>query len=330
MSDEILLVGLERETASIALALRSPKLEVSLAGYDPDRKVAREALQAKRIDRMLGSLRDVSPACDLCLVDLPPDDTIPALETLGAALPDGALILGIGGWQSPIVDWVKDHLPAGRHYVGIFPVEGASAVEARAPQDDSPRADRFTGGVMALVLPPGTPQSSIDVALSLAALLGARPFFIDPVELDAATSAVAAFPALLAEAFMGMSVRQPGWKDARRLTGSAFAHATALIEAPETGLSAASLHLQRHHLLPRLEAMQAELAEWRALLEAGDEQALERRLRRTSGSRDDWLTARRKGEWGAEELSPAPPVSGPGMLERMFGFKRRGPKPPAD
>jgi len=48
---------------------------------------------------------------------------------------------------------------------------------------------------MALALPPGTPQSGIDVALSLAALLGARPFFTDPVELDAATAAVATFPA---------------------------------------------------------------------------------------------------------------------------------------
>jgi prephenate dehydrogenase len=326
MTDEILLVGLERQAASIALALRSPKLEVSLAGYDPDRKVAREALQAKHIDRLLGSLHEVSPACDLCLVGLPPEAMIPALETLGAALPDGALILGISGLQSPVVDWVKDHLPAGRHYVGIFPVEGASGVEG---DDDSPRADRFSGGVMALALPPGTPQSSIDVALSLAALLGARPFFVDPAELDAATAAVATFPALLAGALMGMSVRLPGWRDARRLTGATFAQATALINSSDSGLSAANLSLQRDHLVPRLEAMQAELAEWRALLEAGSDEALERRLRETFGSREDWLTARRRGDWGAEELSPAPPVSGPSILERMFGLRRRGGKSPS-
>ena len=279
MADEILLVGLEREAASIALALRTPKLEVSLAGYDPDKKVGREALQAKRVDRVLGSLREASPACDLCLVSLPPEDMIPALETLGAVLPDGALILGVSAIQSPFVAWVKEHLPVGRHYVGIHPLEGASAVQGTAPQDDAPRADRFSGGVMALVLPPGTPQASIDVALSLAAMLGARPFFIDPVELDAATAAVATLPALLAPALMSMSTRQPGWRDARRFTGTTFARATALIDDAASLLSPASLMLQRDYLLPRLEAMQAELAEWRALIEAGTDEALEQRLR---------------------------------------------------
>jgi len=330
MTDEILLVGLDRVAASIGLALRTPKLQVSLAGYDPDKKVAREALQAKRIDRMLGSLREVSPECDLCLVSLPPEAMIPALETLGAALPDGALILGISPLQSPIVDWAREHLPAGRHYVGIVPVEGAAGIEVASPQDDAPRADLFSGGVMALALPPGTPQSGIDVALSLAALLGARPFFTDPVELDAATAAVATFPALLAGALMNMSVHQPGWRDARRLTGTSFARATALIDEAAPRLTPASLSLQRHHLLPRLEAMQAELAEWHALLETGKDEAIEQRLRAASGSHDDWLSARRKGDWGAEEMSPAPPVSGPGMLERMFGLGRRRGKSSSD
>jgi prephenate dehydrogenase len=323
MTDEILLVGLDREAASIGLALRSPKLEVGLAGYDPDKKVAREALQAKRIDRMLGSLREVSSECDLCLVSLPPEAMIPALETLGAALPQGALILGLSALQSPIIAWVREHLPAGRHYAGILPVEGAAGVEVASPEDDEPRADRFSGGVMALTLPPGTPQSSIDVALSLAALLGARPFFIDPVELDAATAAVETFPALLAGALMSMSARQPGWRDARRMTGPSFACATSLLDEAAPRLSGASLSLQRHHLLPRLEAMQAELAEWHAMLKAGTDEVLEQRLRETIRSYDDWRSARRKGDWGAEELSPAPPVSGPSMLERMFSLGRR-------
>jgi prephenate dehydrogenase len=164
------------------------------------------------------------------------------------------------------------------------------------------------------------------VALSLAALLGARPFFIDPAEFDAATAAVATLPALLAPALMSLSTRQPGWRDARRLTGTTFARATALIDDAAPLLSPASLILQRDHLLPRLEAMQAELAEWRALIEAGTGEALEQRLHAANRSHDDWLSARRKGDWGAEEMSPAPPVEGPGMLERMFGLGRRRTK----
>lgn len=328
MADEILLVGLDRVGLSLALALRNPKLEVRLVGYDPDRKLARQALKDGRIDRLLGSLQDAPPECDLCLLSLPPEAMIPALEALGAALHDGALILGLGPVQSHAVAWAAEHLPAGRHYIGILPVEGASAIEPSAEPDDSPRADLFSGGVMALALPPGTPQARIDVALSLANLLGGRPFFIEPAELDAATASMETLPVLMAEALMSLSSSQPAWRDVRRMTGATFAHATALIEATDLPLSSASLLLQRAHLIARLDAMRAELGEWRALIAAGDDARLKERLEATSRAHAEWRSNRRRADWGAEERSATTPLQGPGVLERMFGLGRRRNPPP--
>lgn len=330
MADEILLAGLDRVGLSLAMALRNPKLEVRLVGYDPDKKLARRALKDRDIDRILGSLHEAPAECDLCLLSLPPEAMIPALETLSAALHDGALVLGLGPIQSHVIAWAAEHLPAGRHYIGILPVEGVSAIEASAKPEDAPRADLFGGGVMALALPPGTPQASIDVALSLANILGARPFFVEPAELDAATASMETLPVLMAEALMSLSSSLPAWRDVRRITGAAFAHATALIETFEPPISPGSLLLQRGHLIDRLDALQAELGEWRALIASGDEGRLKKRLEATSRAHDDWRSNRRRVDWGAEERSATSPIQGPGVLERMFGLGRRRNPPSQD
>jgi prephenate dehydrogenase len=246
---------------------------------------------------------------------------IPTLEQLSPKLGDGALVLGISPLQSPIVAWCSEHLPAGRAYVGAVLVEGASAVDA-GPEPD-PQHDRFSGGVMGFVLPGGTPQSGIDVAVSLAHILGAHAFFLDPAELDAACATAEGLPLLLAAALINMSAGQPGWRDARRLTGRTFARATDLLADVSARPAAQSLAMSGTSLAAKLDALIAELNEWRTSLASGDEEAIVRRMSDASDAHTTWLSARRKGDWEAEETRVAPPVQGPGGLERMFGLGRK-------
>lgn len=321
MADEILIAGLGPVGSSIALALKHAKLAVGLVGYDPQAKVARAALKAQEVDRVIGDLHQFPAACDLCILSLTPGEMIPALESLVPRLAEGALVLGVSSVQSPILAWCAQHLPAGRSYIGALPVEGASVVSAEP--EAAPRHDRFTGGVMALVIPNGTAQSGIDVAVSLARILGTRAFFLDPAELDAATAATEGLPILLAAALMTMSARQPGWRDARRLTGPTFTRATALLGDVDPQPAAQALGLNRASLITKLDELLAELSEWRTALEASEEEGLVRRMSDASQAHAAWLSARRRGDWEAEERNPAPPLEGPSALERMFGMGRR-------
>ena len=321
MPDEILIAGLGAVGSSIARSLRHAKLAVGLVGYDPQPKVARAALKAQVVDRTIGDLGAFPAECDLCILSLPPGEMVPALESLTPRLGDGALVLGTSPVQTPILAWCAEHLPAGRSYIGAVPVEGASVVAAE-PEAVSEQ-EQFAGGVMALVMPGGTPQSAIDVAVSLARILGTRAFFLDPAELDAATAATDGLPILLTAALMNMSASQPGWRDARRLTGPAFTRATALLADLDPRPTAETLNLNRASLTAKLNALLAELGEWRATLESGEDEALTRRLSDAAQAHAAWIHARRKGDWEAEELRPAPPVEGPSALERMFGMGRK-------
>jgi prephenate dehydrogenase len=325
MSDEILMAGLGTVGTSIALALRHATLAVGLVGYDPDLKLARAAVKAQTVDRLIGQLRQFPPQSDLCILSLPPAELIPALEELAPKLGEGALVIGIGPVQAPVVAWCANHLPQGRAYVGAFLVEGPSAVSGEP--EPAPQHDRFSGGVMGLAIPHGTPQSGIDVAAGLARLLGATAFYLEPAELDAACSTTDGLPLLLAAALMNMSSSQAGWRDARRLSGRTFARATDLLADLNAKTTAQSLAASSASLVSKLDAMISELSDWRASLASGDEAATLQRMSQASDAHTAWLHARRKGDWGLEETLVTPPIQGPSILERMFGLGgRRGKK----
>lgn len=320
MPDEILIAGLGTIGSSIARSLRQAKLAVGLVGYDPHPKVARAALKAKVVDRTIGDLGEVPAECDLCILSLDPGEMIPALESLAPRLAEGSLVLSTSPVQVPIMAWCAEHLPAGRSYVGAVPVTGATAVSEET--EAASEHGRFAGGVMALVMPHGTPQSAIDVAASLARIVGARAFFLDPAELDSATAATDGLPILLAAALMNMSACQPGWRDARRLAASAFAGGTALLADLDAQQTAGAMNLNRASLSVKLDALLSELGEWRAALGSGDDEALTRWISEAAQARAAWTHARRMGDWEAEENRTSPPVEGPSALERMFGLGR--------
>ena len=321
MPDEILIAGLGTVGCSIARSLRQAKLAVGLVGYDPQPKVARAALKAQVVDRIIGDLDEIPAECDLSILSLPPGEMIPALERLAPRLGEGALVLSTSPVQSPIMAWCAEHLPAGRSYVGAIPVEGASVVAAE-PEAASEHAG-FAGGVMALVMPRGTPQSAIDVAASLARIMGARAFFLDPAEFDAATAATDGLPILLAAALMNMSARQPGWRDARRLTGSAFTRGTALLSDLDPQQVADSLNLNRANLSAKLDALLAELGEWRAALEVRRGRSAHKPgIRSGTSSR---CMDPMPGAWAIGKLTRCArrrPSRARDALERMFGLGR--------
>ena len=115
-------------------------------------------------------------------------------------------------------------------------------------------------------------------------------------------------------------------EEPRRLTGSAFTRGTALLADLDPQQIADSLNLNRASLSAKLDALLSELGEWRAALESGEDKVLTRRISDAAQAHAAWIHARRKGDWEAEEMRPAPPVEGPSALERMFGLGRNRKK----
>ena len=199
------------------------------------------------------------------------------------------------------------------------PIAGPSALNFdRAAEEDVADADRFKDGLLAIVTPPGTPESAMDYALAIGVALEASPLFIAAEELDVLMAAVRGLTVLTSAALMQTAANAPSWRDLQRIAGRPFLIATLGATEKPTERLAAEMMLNREHLVARLDALSRELFELRRLLEGDDRQALTARLREVVSAREAWIAAR-LSEAGGPVEGGASEVRQRGLLEMLFG-----------
>jgi prephenate dehydrogenase len=132
-------------------------------------------------------------------------------------------------------------------------------------------------------------------------------------------AAVHLLPELLAVALVDATVNQPGWIEARKLAGRAYARASLpLLEPNETDFHGQAALLNKQNTLRVMDNAIASLRAMRQTIADGDEKALADRIREAIKARDLWLAQRQRANW---DLHPAPDLPKKGeFLSRMFGF----------
>ncbi|GAG10835.1 unnamed protein product, partial [marine sediment metagenome] len=216
--------------------------------------------------------------------------------------------------------------PEDRHYIGVTPIIGPAALLAETPAPQTPRADLFHGGLIAIVIPPKTPELALTVALRFAAILGATPFFIDPVEHDAVIATIEGLPYLISAALMNMAADALNWRELQRMAGSPFANATSFHPSQTPKIQGVTHFLNQEIVLTRIDALLEELQGLRALIAAEDSKALIDYLTKATTTRDAWLTIRQHGDWAGQDFQRVTKVEKRGLLSSLFGIKPRRPK----
>jgi prephenate dehydrogenase len=170
----------------------------------------------------------------------------------------------------------------------------------------------FAGGLLALVVPPETPENAVKFALSLAALLDTSPFFVGPVEHDAVYTSIEWMPRLVGAALMQQVAKSPGWREIRRMAGPAFISMIRLGTSIPSDLQVHILSSARNHILDKLDALLTELQDIRVMLAENDEKAFGKYLAEAAKTFNAWITARQRGDWASLELQPytVPPKDG--------------------
>ncbi len=326
MGLEILFIGLNQIGASIGVALADQLLEMRRVGYDSDGQQARRVRQAGAVDHLVSHPRKASEVADVVILSTPTVDVRDYLEMLGAKLKPNAVVLDTSPLKVPSAAWAEELLPEDRHYIGITPIVGPAALLTEVPDHQVPCADLFHGGLMAIVIPPKTPELAVTVALRFAAILGATPFFIDPVEHDAVIATVEGLPSLICAALMNMAAEAKNWRELQRMAGSLFANATQFNPSQTPKIQGGTLFLNQEIVLTRIDALLEELQRLRALMAAEDSKALIDYLTKATTTRDAWLTIRQHGDWASQEFQRVKPVEKPGFLSNLFGIKPRRPK----
>lgn len=324
MTVKITIVGLGQIGASVGLALSEHTDLVYRIGHDREIGVAKRAQQIGALDKVMINLPSAVRDADLVLLSLPMDQIRETLEIIAPDLKDGAVVMDTGPVKEVVARWVEHLLPEERHYVGLTPVLNPTYLHGADSGVEAAHPDLFRGGLMAIVSPARTPSEAIKLAADLTRLLGADPFFADPLEMDGLMAATHTLPQLMAAALLNATVSQPGWNEGRKVAGRSYAEATRSIHHPTSHetLSAAAL-LNHENVIRVIDGLVASLQSIRSDIESSDSQALEERLRRAREGLEEWWQQRQTANWVGEEAPSVEMPESSDWFGRILGMGRR-------
>ncbi|RPI32817.1 MAG: prephenate dehydrogenase [Chloroflexota bacterium] len=328
MTVKITIVGMGQIGTSVGLALAEKTDLVYRVGHDRELKIAQQAQKMGALDKVSINLPSAVSEADLVLLSLPTDQIRETMSVIAADLKEGAVVMDTAPVKEVVLSWAREFLTNGRYYVGLTPVINPIYLQNHDSGIEAAHADLFRGGMMAIVASPPTPSEAIKLASDLTRLLGSTPLFADPVEVDSLMAATHILPQLLAAALLNSTVDQPGWREARKLAGRAFAEVTGpIVQLGEPEALCSAAMLARDNVLRVTDSVIAALQAFRNDIKNQEDKALTQRLERARNGRERWWIERQAANWAAED--GASDVEAPKASEifgRLIGLGRK-PKP---
>lgn len=325
MTIQITIIGLGQIGASIGLSLAERKDSIVRVGHDRDPGVAKLAQKMGAVDKIEYNLPRSVENADIVLLTIPVDQIHETLEIIVLDLKEECVVLDTAPVKESVFSSAVELIPKGRHYVGLVPVINPLYLHETTAGLDAAHVDLFRDGLMAIVAPRGATSDAVKLAADLARLVGATPMFFDVVELDSLMAATHLLPLFLSAAVLNSTVDQPGWIEARKIAGRAFAEVTGPyqhLRSPE-GLARLALD-DRENITRLLDLAIACLQEWRGAIDRGDQAALLAGIKQARAGRELWWKQRNAANWSAEELRLAAEMpTSSAILGRLIGVRRK-------
>ena len=328
MTVQITIIGLGQIGTSIGLALAKHSETVKRVGHDKQPEVARAAQKKGALDKVEFNLPAAARQADLVLLTLPVSEIEATLKVISRDLKKGAVVMDTAPIKSAVSEWVKKLLPDGNFYVGLVPVINPAYLHIHETGMEAAREDLFHKGLLVIASPPGTPGEAIALATDLAHLLGASSFFADQAEIDGLMASTHLLPQLVAAALVNATVDQPGWLEARKLAGHAYAMGTApIIHQDETDALCAAALLNRENVIRVLDNMIASLQGLRGAISNKDKGSVDSRLEEAYKGQVHWLRERFSADWASEEYGEINvPSFGERLQQMVIGGLSRKPR----
>ena len=327
------IVGLGLVGASIGLSLRKAAVASQVVGHDKSPEASGQAKKAGAVDRTTWNLISACEKADLVILALPFDAVEATLRAIGPNLRAECVVVDTTTLKAPVIRWATEILPESVHFVGLDPIlppdpPALAATAGRSHAD--PRPDLFQGGLICVVPSDRASPDAVRLAISLVAILGAKPLFCDAQEHDGLMALADQLPPLLALALLETAIHEPTWREVRKFAGAVFETGTQPAASDPAALGALC-RANRDNLLRWLDAFSAALGSIRDAL-AGDDATevpvLTKLFEEAGRERNTWLQLRARGEWeetarpDMPKLNLLQPFIG-GLWERRF---RKGTK----
>lgn len=315
----ITIVGVRRTGASIALALKEGPLDFDVTGYDSNSDVLKEAGELGGFVKTESNLTRAAESADILVITTPANELKAVMESIGRAVQAHTLIIDMTELKGPGVILSEKYLKQG-HYIGVRPILAAATFTDGRATTKMARPDLFQNSVFCLMPDANVDPQAVETAVNFGRLIGAAPYFVDPMEYDSLVQGVATMPGLVAAALFRSINKSSGWRDILRFADLPFAIATMPLSEEANDLTYLAMN-DKLATIRWLDALSNEIQQLRRWIQEGDEELLGAFLDELSFSRTRWLDERAKNDWLEGDDQP---VDVPGLRERFFGSLASG------
>jgi prephenate dehydrogenase len=329
----IAIVGLGFIGGSIGLALHQAKADFEVVGHDRERGAANLAKKKGAVDKTDWNLISACEDADLVVLSIPVGGIKDTLAAIGPYLKSGCLITDTASIKSPVLEWAEELLPGKVNFVGGDPIvpstsSGQGGDAGAAAGIDAARADLFSEATYCLTPAAGAASDAVRLASDFVHLLGARPYFLDPLEHDGLMAGVKHLPFILSTALLAATTESASWREMRRLAVGDFENATRFVSTDPTTYRDACL-ANRENIARWIDTCSEKMSELKEIILAGDAEELDWVFEEAMTARMRWLKARETGDWEEQRSTEMPDRSG--FMSQLFGLgglgKRRRPEP---
>lgn len=288
------IIGLGRLGASIGLAVKQSAVGLAVIGHDRNADVAQIALQMGAVEKVEVDVRSLASKADILVLAVPFAELEPLLTVIGDVVQPQTLLLDLSPLKGAGLKLADRFLKEG-HYVGASPVLSADWLVDGRSEIEAASGDVFKNSIFCLMPSPKADPQAVETAVNFGKLLGALPYFIDPMEYDGLLTGVQAVPGLLAAALFRSVSQSTGWRDMLRFADVPFAMSTQPLLGGEDIVHEAMSN--KIATLRWLDAIMAELKIMRQLVYEGDTDILAATLSGLFEDRAAWLSNREKNDW---------------------------------
>lgn len=298
---QISIVGMDHVGVALTLAIKSTVPDAFVVAVDADANRLRDAVRSGKVDRtdanLIGGCREAS----LIILNAPLAQLPEALQVLGPQLTENTAVLALAPVASKPLQWAGEFLRRNTPYLVCHLV-----LHPDTAAEGEPRADLFHGAVLCMLATVDTGEHALKSGSDLARAIGARGYFMDPVEHDALFAMAEGMPGLVSAAVLLAATRSSMWSELAPVTGVVFKLATEPLFDPALDAGDALIH-NREEVLRRLDAFLDALRDVRQIVEVGDAAQLKSMLIAAAEQRVAWLSSRPRQPWSDDEALAGPP-----------------------
>ncbi|MBI2909231.1 MAG: prephenate dehydrogenase/arogenate dehydrogenase family protein [Chloroflexi bacterium] len=264
---KVTIIGLGLIGGSIGMALKAAKLkDVEIVGHDKEPSASSKARKRGAVDKTEWNLLTSVSDASMVIIATPVLAIKEVMQQIAPKLSEGCTVTDTGSTKVNVLEWAKEYLPPSVSFVGGHPMAGKeeSGVEHA-------EVDLFRDRTYCVIPGKDAASSAVKTVLGMVETLGAKPFFLDPVEHDMFVAGVSHLPLVMSAALVSATAKSPAWNEMARLASSGYRDVSRLASGnPEMNRDICVTN--RQGVIHWIDAMIQELQDYRRLVsECGEE-----------------------------------------------------------